>query len=129
LKLQITVDGKAYQLEVEVLEEDQPQRPPAYRPPAPAAPATPAPVAAAPAAPAVDQPVDERKACRSPVAGVVIRVLAKPGQAVQADELLLVLEAMKMETNVSAPAAGTIKTITVAEGDGVKVGQVLVTLD
>jgi methylmalonyl-CoA carboxyltransferase small subunit len=49
-----------------------------------------------------------------------------PGQAVQANDLLLVLEAMKMETNITAHSAGTVKQVRVTPGDPVKVNQVVV---
>jgi methylmalonyl-CoA carboxyltransferase small subunit len=129
LKLQIGIDGKTYELDVEVIEEDHAPRPRGYLPPH-APPSTlrslhapPAPVSAE--APA-EGPVDEAHVCRSPVAGVVIRIKAEAGQALKQDDLIMVLEAMKMETNVTAPVAGTVKKIKVAEGDGVKVNQVLV---
>ena len=64
--------------------------------------------------------------CRSPVTGLVIKVNAQPGQSVKEHELLLVLEAMKMETNVTAPHAGIVKKIHVASGDSVKPNQILV---
>jgi len=133
LKLRIEIDGKAYDLDVEVLEEDRPQRRPGYIPPhAPpmtvrssAGPAAAAASGAAEAAGADDAPVDEEKVCRSPLSGVVNRVAVEPGQALQQDDLIMVLEAMKMETNVVAAHAGTVKALRVAEGDGVKVGQIL----
>ena len=50
----------------------------------------------------------------------------QPGQILQTNDLMMVLEAMKMETNITAPVAGKIKKINVAQGDGVKVNQVLV---
>jgi biotin carboxyl carrier protein len=56
----------------------------------------------------------------------VIRVSVEPGQAVLADDTMMVLEAMKMETNVAAPIAGTVKNVRVAAGDSVKVNQVIV---
>jgi methylmalonyl-CoA carboxyltransferase small subunit len=70
--------------------------------------------------------VDETKVCRSPVAGVVIKVNVAAGQAIQANDQLLVLEAMKMETNVTAPVSGKVKSVRVAQGDSVKVHQVVV---
>lgn len=131
MKLRIDIDGKTYDLDVEILEEDRPQRRPGYLPPH-APPTTvrsaPGPVAAAAGgavAGAEDGPVDEEKVCRSPLAGVVNRVAVKPGQALKQDDLIMVLEAMKMETNVVAAHAGTVKSVRVAEGDGVKVGQIL----
>lgn len=77
-------------------------------------------------APAAEEGVNEAKVCRSPVAGVIVKLNVQPGQTLQTNDLMMVLEAMKMETNITAPVAGKIKTITVAHGDGVKVNQVLV---
>ncbi|CAK0754845.1 Acetyl-CoA carboxylase biotin carboxyl carrier protein subunit [uncultured Gammaproteobacteria bacterium] len=130
MKLQIGIDGKNYELEVEIVEEDYAPRPRGYLPPH-APPSTlrslhVPPSAPAPAAGPATPPVDEAHVCRSPVAGVVIRIKAQPGQQLQPDDLIMVLEAMKMETNVTAPVAGKVKAIKVVEGDGVKVNQVLV---
>ena len=47
--------------------------------------------------------MNEEKVCRSPVSGIVVRVAAQVGQSLQAGDILLVLEAMKMETNITAP--------------------------
>ena len=66
------------------------------------------------------------KACQSPVMGLAIKVNVEPGQAVEAGELILVLEAMKMETLVTAPHSGTVKAVHVKAGDSVKLNQVLV---
>jgi len=64
----------------------------------------------------------------APLAGTVVKVLVKPGQAVAEGESIIILEAMKMETSVSAPAAGTIVEVRVQGGDSCAVGDVLVTL-
>jgi biotin carboxyl carrier protein len=56
----------------------------------------------------------------------VVRVNAQVGQQIQANDPLLVLEAMKMETNITSPVAGKIKAIKAGVGEGVQVGQVLV---
>ena len=72
------------------------------------------------------KPVNEEKVCRSPVSGVVVRVAAQVGQSLQTGDILVVLEAMKMETNITAPAPGRIAAIAVNQGDGVQVGQVVV---
>ncbi len=129
MKLQIAIDGKAYEVEVEVLQEDAPQRPSSYTP-YPAFPSTvqstPAPRSVGPAPEGINGNVNEAKVCRSPVAGVVIRVNIQPGQQIQANDLMMVLEAMKMETNVTAPTPGVVKTIKVQPQDAVKVNQVLV---
>jgi methylmalonyl-CoA carboxyltransferase small subunit len=128
VKLAITVDGKTYEVDVEVVEDDRGPANPgymAYHPAAqtrvPSAPPPPPPLAAPPAT-----NVAEDKVCRSPVAGVVVRVNAQPGQQIQANDPLLVLEAMKMETSITSPLSGKIKVINAAVGEGVQVGQVLV---
>lgn len=127
MKLQIAIDGKIYAVDVEILEEDS-ARMPGYVPPYPGSANVPSvPVASAPKpAAASDTRADESKVCRSPVAGVVLRIAVEPGQQLQEHDLMIVLEAMKMETNVTAPVAGKVKSVTVAAGDAVKVNQVLV---
>lgn len=125
MKLKIAIDGKEYEVDVEVLEDDTaaPARIPSYE-----SPTTVRPVAAPPPAgkPAADENVDESKVCRSPVAGVVVKLNVQPGQQLQEDDLMMVLEAMKMETTITAPFAGKVKKVNVAQGDGVKVQQVLI---
>jgi len=64
----------------------------------------------------------------SPLAGNIFKVLVEPGQQVGEGDTLIVLEAMKMETNVSASRSGTIAIITVKEGDKVAVGDTLLAL-
>jgi methylmalonyl-CoA carboxyltransferase small subunit len=131
VKLNIAVDGKTYEVDVEVQDDDHGRALGGYIPPHPPSssvvmPSAPV-VAAAPAAgraPAAG--VDDAKICHSPIAGIVIKVNTQIGQQLQANDLLLVLEAMKMETNVTAPVAGKVKDIYVRPGDGVQVGQVLV---
>ncbi len=71
----------------------------------------------------------EGKICRSPVMGLVIKVNVEPGQAVEAGELVVVLEAMKMETNLAAPRAGIVKSLHVKPGDPVKVNQLLLEME
>jgi methylmalonyl-CoA carboxyltransferase small subunit len=128
LKLQITIDGKSYEVEVELLEEDDAgERPPAFASYQPA-PATfqSMPFPSSPSHGSIDEDVDEVKVCRSPVTGLVIKVNVEPGQTVEANALVMVLEAMKMEANVTAPGTGTVKSVNVAPGDSVKAGQVIV---
>ena len=126
MKLKITIDDKTYEVDVEVADETTaprampgPVEPSKLR--VPAAPAAPAPAAGA--------PVDEEKVCRSPITGTVVHVVAHPGLAIQPGDILIVLEAMKMETNITAPLAGKIKAITVKAGDSVKAEQVVVELE
>jgi methylmalonyl-CoA carboxyltransferase small subunit len=126
LKLQIGIDGKTYDVEVEITEDDTAPKP-HYIPPRGSATVLPAgPPATAAHAPVHEGAVDESKVCRSPIAGMVTRVNVQPGQQIQPNDLLLVLEAMKMETNVTSPVAGKVKTVTVAQSDGVQLHQILV---
>jgi len=128
LKLQIGIDGKTYEVDVEVLEDDHVVRAPGYLPPYPGSATVPSVRAATAPKPshAPETHVNESKVCRSPVAGVVLRVNVQPEQQLQPHDLMIVLEAMKMETNVTAPVAGKVKSVMARPGDGVKVNQVLV---
>ena len=65
----------------------------------------------------------------APMPGKVLSVMVKQGDSVERGQLLLVLEAMKMEHRIDAPWAGTVKTLNVAEGDQVANGATLVVLE
>jgi methylmalonyl-CoA carboxyltransferase small subunit len=125
LKLKITVDGKVYEVEVEVSEPEPPG--PTYVPPVGSArvPAA-APGAAPPVSPSAAPVADEGKVCRSPIAGTVAKVPIQVGQAIVVNDVLMVLEAMKMETVITAPIAGKVAKINANVGDFVQGGQVLV---
>jgi methylmalonyl-CoA carboxyltransferase small subunit len=126
MKLNITIDGKTYEVEVDAAEAESPAAAPYHLGGVNIASAPlRVPAAAVPAAPPAGAPVNEDKVCRSPVSGVVVRVAAQVGQTLQTGDILLVLEAMKMETNITAPAAGKIASIAVKQGDGVQAGQVV----
>jgi len=64
----------------------------------------------------------------SPLAGNIFKVLVTPGQQVSEGDTVMILEAMKMETEISAPKTGVVGSINVKEGDSVQVGQSLLTL-
>jgi len=129
LKLQIKIDGKTYEAEVEVLEEDaglsgngtdasasstgQP---------------VPAPGAYTPGHVADVHSADEKQ-YRSPVTGLVIKVNVEPGQQVQPNDVLMVLEAMKMETSVTVHHAGRVRKVNVTIGKPVKLHEVLVEME
>jgi len=128
LKLQIEIDGKTYEVEVEVIEEDEVPHHPFYGMSDPLVPATVHSVTAPPAsaqAPNSEKTDDEDKFCRSPVSGIVIRTNVAPGQTIAENELIMVIEAMKMETNVTAQRCVTVKSVKVAPGEPVKMQQVL----
>ena len=124
MKLKIKIDVDVYEVHVEIEEggaevsagSRYPVRPPAAIPFAPAvAPPSPAP----PQAGGVH-------VCRSPIAGIVVRIIVREGQQIKVNDSMIVLEAMKMETNITAPFDGVVKSITVAQGQAVQPGQVLV---
>ena len=132
-KLRITVEGKVYEVEVEVLGSSNA----APAAPAAVAPATPAPVAAAPVAP-VPAPAPKAAApapaaagagdVACPLAATVVAVNVKEGQTVKAGDLLVTLEAMKMSTPINSDRAGTVSKIYVAAGQSVQEGQPLVAI-
>ncbi|OZG72895.1 oxaloacetate decarboxylase subunit alpha [Hahella sp. CCB-MM4] len=114
----ITVNGKTYVAEVSEGGDITAVAPAGGT--AISAPAAPAAPAAAPSGPA--EPVT------APLAGTIVRVVAQVGHTVQEGDLLLILEAMKMETEIRAPKAGTVASIDVKAGDAIVVGQTLMTL-
>ncbi|MEJ2309701.1 MAG: sodium-extruding oxaloacetate decarboxylase subunit alpha [Gammaproteobacteria bacterium] len=89
-----------------------------------------APAAAAPAAaPAIATPAAAGGvSIDAQLAGNVYKINVAPGQQVNEGDVVVILEAMKMETEVRAPVAGTVASVNVKEGDSVKVGDALVTL-
>ena len=114
----VTVSGQSYVVEVADggdISQIQPTGATAAAPAAPAATAQPAPASAG-------EPVP------SPLAGNIFKVLVAPGQQVAEGDTVMILEAMKMETEISAPKSGVIGSINVKEGDSVQVGQSLLTL-
>jgi biotin carboxyl carrier protein len=64
---------------------------------------------------------------KAPMPGLVLEVFVKPGDEVDTDDQLLILEAMKMENVIKASGSGTVDEVKVQKGDGVEKGQVLVT--
>ncbi|MFT7561523.1 MAG: oxaloacetate decarboxylase alpha subunit [Flavobacteriales bacterium] len=73
-------------------------------------------------------PTSAGEPVKAPLAGNIFRVLVSPGQQVAEGDTLLVLEAMKMETQVSAPSAGTVSSVDTKEGDVVAVGDILLSI-
>lgn len=79
-------------------------------------------ISAAPAASGDGKPVE------APLPGNILRICVSEGDSVAEGDVILVVEAMKMETEIKAPEAGTVQSILVAQGDKVQTGQTLVTL-
>lgn len=119
----ITVNGTAYDVAVEELGGSAaPASAPA------AAPVAAAPAAAAPAAPAPSAGVGSITVT-APMPGKILAVKASVGQAVKKGDVVLILEAMKMENEVVAPEDGTVASIDVAVGAAVEAGDTLATLN
>ncbi|MGO9647490.1 MAG: biotin/lipoyl-containing protein [Terriglobales bacterium] len=131
MKLNIAIDGQMYEVEVEVAEEDGDHRQMQDNRPTPAATTIQSVVLRTPHKPGSSLDPDDREAklCRSPLAGIVVHVPVAPGQYIQINDLMVLLEAMKMETAVTAPVEGKLKSVNVAAGESVKVNQVLVEFD
>lgn len=125
MRLRITVEGKTYDVDVEVLDGEAGSTP-STPPPAAAAPASGAGQAPAPSAAAPPPVAAGENVLQSPIAGTILSVAVSPGDVVEMNQVLMVMEAMKMETNIASPNGGTIKAIHVAPGDTVKQGQPLV---
>lgn len=142
-KYRIVVEGKAYEVEVEEIADDTTISPTTIR--ASSRPAAPPPVAIKPVAPtrSVAAPVSPRPTPASPptpeaspqggtvtapIPGTVLRVNFKEGDSINQGDVLLILEAMKMENEINAPQAGTIKQI-VSPNTTVNFGAVLCTIE
>ena len=119
----ITVNGTAYDVAVEELGAGAA---PVAAAPVTAAPA--APVAAAPAAPAASGAEGAVKVS-APMPGKILAIKANVGQALKKGDVVMVLEAMKMEKEIVAPADGTVAGINVAVGDSVESGDTLASLN
>ncbi len=117
----ITVNGTAYDVAVEELGATAASTPVA----APAPAAAPAPKAAAPAASGAAGSVK----VAAPMPGKILAIKANNGQAVKKGEVIMILEAMKMENEITAPEDGTVASINVGVGDSVESGDTLATLN
>lgn len=117
----ITVNGTAYDVAVEELGAGSV---PATAPQAPVA-AAPAQKAAAPAATGAAGSVK----VAAPMPGKILAIKANNGQAVKKGEVIMILEAMKMENEITAPEDGTVASINVGVGDSVESGDTLATLN
>ncbi len=128
--LRITVDGKSYDVQVEILGEEQGGVQPLIGTPARSSTrgASVSAPAAAPAPKAAPIASGEGGLLTSPLAAVVVSVDVSVGDSVEAGQQVLTLEAMKMTTVVSATTSGTIGSIAVKPGDSVDEGQELMTI-
>ena len=131
MKYKVTLNGRTYEVEVEagkamLLDEYEAIVPTAA--PA-AAPVAAAPAAAAPAAaPAAAAVTAAGEAVNAPMPGTILKVNVTNGQAVKAGQVLVVLEAMKMENEIMAPKDGTVTQVLVSKGSTVDTGAPLVVI-
>jgi biotin carboxyl carrier protein len=132
--LRITVNGVSYEVEVEVLGERESNNTlPAANVPQvvlPAANPAPAPVVApvAPVAPAAPAAASGNEVT-SPIAGVTRKINVAVGDTVKQNQPVVVVEAMKMNTNINARMAGKVKEIKIKVGEPIQKGQVLIVLE
>ena len=137
MKYVATLNGKKYEVEIERVDEYRPlDRGAQVSAPAPILAAAPAPKAApapapapAPAAAPAAAPSAGGQTVEAPMPGKILDIKVKVGDAVSYGQCVIVMEAMKMETEIVAPAAGTVAAINVSTGDSVETGAVLVTLN
>lgn len=131
MRYQVTVNGQVYDVVVETVDS---KAAPAIQPQS--APVAQAPVAAAAApstettkpAPAAPAPTGEGQDVESPMPGKILRILVAQGASVQQGDVLMILEAMKMENEILAPCAGTLTYLGVNEGSSVNTGDILARL-
>ena len=124
-KFNITVNGVAYEVEVEEVAAGEASAPAAAA--LKAAPKAAAP-AAKPAAPKA-APVANGTKVNAPMPGTILDVKVAQGQAVKKGDVLLILEAMKMENEILAPQDGTVAQVAVSKGASVNSGDPLVVLN
>ena len=122
-KFNITVNGTAYEVEVEEVAVGES----AALKAAAAAPAPKAAPAAKPAAPKA-APVANGAKVNAPMPGTILDVKVSQGASVKKGDILVILEAMKMENEILAPQDGTVAQVNVSKGASVNSGDVLVVL-
>ena len=117
MKLKVTVNGQDYDIEVEMEEEERPTLSPIIIGGG---------LTGSPTKTTASMPAASHNAVVAPLAGSVARILVEEGQTIEQGTVLLVLEAMKMETEITAPRGGTVVKVLVKPGDPVQGGQALV---
>lgn len=133
-KFKITIEGESYEVDVEEVAEDKAPAPASNVPPAPSV----KPPSAAPKAPLkVPPPVSKpplpivlgEGMIPSPMQGMVFAIKVKVGDTVKIGDVLIILEAMKMESDIHSPKDGKVKEIHVSQGGYVKKGEPLITIE
>jgi len=128
-KLMITVNGKRYEVDVEIVQDDEALSPmPTFRPPPRTMDSYVTPVTT-PLPGKSKTTAGDKKSLTSPINGVVLEIPVKEGQAVKENDILFIVEAMKMKTNISSPQTGKIKAIKVKANETIEAGRVLLTFE
>ena len=127
MKYKVTLNNRVYEVEVEM---GQAMLIDEYDAVAPAAPAAPTAVPAAPVAPAAvpAAALASGEVVKAPMPGNILKINVAPGQKVEEGDVLIVLEAMKMENEIVATKAGTVAQIAVSKGAVVETGAPLVVI-
>lgn len=153
-KYNITVNGTTYEVEVEEVKNTSAASPAPAVQPAAVQTAAPAQETKAAVAPAAEQKAEASGAgaqtaqaaaasaapagaavpeggtgVKAPVPGTVLDIRVEPGQQVAQGDILVILEAMKMENEIAAPAAGKVAAVQAVKGTSVNAGDILVTLE
>ena len=129
MKYNVTLNNRVYEVEVEQGEAMLVNEYELAAPAAAAAPAAPAaPVAAAPAAAPAAGALAAGEVITSPMPGNILKINITQGQKVNEGDVLIVLEAMKMENEISATKSGTVAQINVTKGAVVETGTPLVVI-
>ena len=132
MKYKVTLNKRTYEVEVEAGEAMLIDEYEAYAPAPAAAPVAAAPVAAA--APAAPAPAPAAAALaagevvKSPMPGNILKINVSQGQAVKEGDVLIILEAMKMENEIVAPKSGSVAQIAVSKGQVVETGTPLIVI-
>lgn len=127
MKYKVTLNNRVYEVEVEM---GQAMLIDEYDAVAPAAPAAPTAVPAAPAAPAAvpAAALTSGEVVKAPMPGNILKINVAPGQKVEEGDVLIVLEAMKMENEIVATKSGTVAQVAVSKGAVVETGAPLVVI-
>ena len=125
-KYNVTVNGVTYEVVVE--EAGEVAAAPAPQAPKTAAPAAPKAAPAPAAKPAATKPAAGAKTVNAPMPGTILKVNVKVGDAVKKNDLICILEAMKMENEIFAAEDGTVTAINTPQGTSVNTGDAIVTL-
>ncbi|MDI6869430.1 MAG: biotin/lipoyl-binding protein [Coprothermobacterota bacterium] len=131
-KYLIKVDNKTYEVEVEEVTKRITSVSPMTQSPVPAPKSIPVQMPQVPQPPSGKPKVAEIagvKKIQAPMSGTVLKILCQPGQEIKEGDVILKLEAMKMETEIAAPFPGRVKEILVVEGQNVNSGETMILVE